>query len=168
MFAYVPDAAILGVTYTLPPAARRLSDGAWLCPPDGQWTTTQAETCGWYQVVDVPRPDDTPTTTHDLTVQLVDGTPTVVWVERPMTPDETTDYAADSNRQTVITAVRDAMDTLALVINDMTTYRDLPNPTSGQALAQVSDLCQAVTVMARNQRRLIRLAATDLLEQGDD
>lgn len=88
MFARVVGAAVIDITSRLPTAARRLSDGAWLCPPDGQWTTPQAESCGWHAVVDTPRPDDTPTTTHDRTIDLVGGVPTVVWTERALTAQE--------------------------------------------------------------------------------
>ena len=69
-------------------------------------TTTAA---GWVEVTETTRPVDTPTTTTDETVEIVDGIPTQVWVPRALTPEEitaasataiaatlTTDMAADS------------------------------------------------------------------------
>lgn len=43
---------------------------------------------GIYEVVQVARPADTDTTTHDRTVELVDGVPTVVWTQRAKTQAE--------------------------------------------------------------------------------
>ena len=50
---------------------------------------------GIHEVVRTPRPDDTATTTHDRTIELVDGVPTVTWTARDKTPDE---LAADAAR----------------------------------------------------------------------
>ena len=43
---------------------------------------------GIVPLVDTVRPADTDTTTHDRSVALVDGTPTVVWTARPWTEPE--------------------------------------------------------------------------------
>lgn len=43
---------------------------------------------GWRSVVRTPRPADTATTTHEWSVQLIDGAPVEVWTERDKTPDE--------------------------------------------------------------------------------
>jgi hypothetical protein len=40
------------------------------------------EATGWFLVTDTTRPDDTETHTHDRSVELVNGTPTVVWTQR--------------------------------------------------------------------------------------
>ena len=85
-YAYVTDGTVQA-TGRLPVAARRLDTGQWVLGlPDAPAELQQA--CGWYQVTDTPRPDDTATTTHDRTVELVDGAPTVVWTERPKTQAE--------------------------------------------------------------------------------
>ena len=57
----------------LPRAARRLSDGAWVTPPAGEWTPEQAADAGYFPVTETPRPDDTITTTHVESVVLVGG-----------------------------------------------------------------------------------------------
>lgn len=43
---------------------------------------------GIFEVVETTRPADTDTTTHDRTVELVAGVPTVVWTQRAKTDDE--------------------------------------------------------------------------------
>jgi hypothetical protein len=43
---------------------------------------------GWEPVVTTERPADTDTTTHDYSVELVDGVPTEVWTPRPWTQAE--------------------------------------------------------------------------------
>ena len=85
MHAHVIDNTI--VATGLPGSARRLDTGDWVLALGDADTATQ-EACGWYEVVDTPRPDDTDTTTHDQSYELVDGVPTVVWTERAKTDDE--------------------------------------------------------------------------------
>lgn len=80
MYAQIVDNIILQ-TGGLPDSARRLDTGQWILNlADADEPTREA--CGWYEVVDTPRPDDTPTATFDHSIELVDGTPTVVWTER--------------------------------------------------------------------------------------
>jgi len=86
MFALVTDDTIQAVG-RLPRSARRLDTGQWILGlPDAPVDLQQA--CGWYEVTDADRPDETETTTHDRTFELVDGIPTVVWTERPLTDEE--------------------------------------------------------------------------------
>lgn len=66
----------------------KLSDGRPLGAPDGIWTDDLAALCGFVPIVGTPRPDDTADTTTDRTVQLVNGTPTVVWTTRAKTDAE--------------------------------------------------------------------------------
>ena len=72
----------------LPNGARRLDDGAWVTPPKDAWTQSDLEACGWFEVQETLRPDDTDTMTHDRSVELVDGTPVVVWTPRDRTAEE--------------------------------------------------------------------------------
>lgn len=85
MYAQINDDTVtVGI---LPESARRLDTGAWVLGlRDADAATQQA--CGWFAVVDTERPADTDTTTHDSSVELVDGVPTVVWTERAKTDDE--------------------------------------------------------------------------------
>jgi hypothetical protein len=72
---------------------------------DGQWieplTADNAHLCGWHQVVDTDRPDDTGVETWVRTIDVVDGTPTVVWVSRAWTDDELAARTAETNRQAI-------------------------------------------------------------------
>ena len=65
----------------LPTSARHLETGDWVLGTPGP-------ECGWYLVVDAPRPENTETTTYTRNVELVDGQPTMIWVERPKTEKE--------------------------------------------------------------------------------
>jgi hypothetical protein len=159
-YAFVTDGTIQAVG-SLPQAARRLDNGNWVlglrdAPVDLQ------RACGYFAVTRVERPADTPTTTWDRTVVLVDGTPTEVWTERPKTQGELDAQAEQANRRAAIDAIKQAMSNLDAVITDMTDFLAIANPTNAQNAAQMKDVCQAVRAMARNQRRLIRLAAEDL------
>lgn len=72
---------------TLPKSARRLDNDAWVLGLRDADTATQQAT-GWFEVTDTARPDDTDTTTHDRSIELVASVPTVVWTERDKTADE--------------------------------------------------------------------------------
>lgn len=93
MYALVIDGTVQSVG-GLPNAARRLDTGEWVLgladAPDSLRVA-----CGWYPVTDTARPADTADTTHDRTIDVVDGTPTVVWTARPKTTEE---QAADTDR----------------------------------------------------------------------
>lgn len=72
----------------LPRAARRLDTNEWVLPPNGVWTTPQAEACGYFYVVPTNKPADTDLETWEKTVELVDGAPMEVWTSRPWTEAE--------------------------------------------------------------------------------
>lgn len=71
----------------LPRSARRLDTAQWVMGLADAPVELQRAT-GWVEVADTPRPDDTDTHTHDRSVELVKGVPTVVWVERAWTETE--------------------------------------------------------------------------------
>lgn len=87
MFAHIEASTIVEVRGSLPRAARNQS-GQTVCPPGGLWTTVQHESCGWFEVVENPQPEDTLESTFDADVVLLEGTPTLVWSERPKTEEE--------------------------------------------------------------------------------
>lgn len=87
MYALVIDGTIKSVG-SLPRAARRLDTQEWVLPPNGVWTTPQAEACGYFYVVPATKPADTETETWVKSVELVSDTPTEVWTSRPWTADE--------------------------------------------------------------------------------
>ena len=134
-------------------------------------TTTAA---GWVEVTETTRPVDTPTTTTDETVEIVDGIPTQVWVPRALTPEEitaasaaaitatlTTDMAADS------AVIEAAIAALATLLADRATpgsYRSvLGLSTDPAGLASLRGLAvlliqlvQLDIAQARETRRLAR------------
>lgn len=123
---------------------------------NGQWleplTDVNAHLAGWFPVTDTARPDDTPTTTHDRSVQLVNGTPTVVWTPRPKTVDEIAADTAQANRTTIRTQAADALTANRAFVG-------LASPTNAQTLAQVKALSRQMNGLIRLQLSL--LDATD-------
>jgi len=125
-------------------AIGRLPQGA---DADGQWLTLDADNAhlaGWFEVVDTARPADTDTTTHDRSVDLVNGTPTVVWTPRDWTGDEQTARTAEANGATIRSQAEQAM-------AGNTKFLAISAPTQAQVLAQVKAL-------TRQNQGLIRLA----------
>lgn len=108
---------------------------------------------GWYQVVQTPRPADTETHTHDRSVELVGGVPTVVWTQREWAPDEIAAQQRVTNTDTVRTRAAQA-----LVSN--AAFLALASPTNVQILAHVRR-------MTKELNGLIRLELGDLDEIGD-
>lgn len=150
----------------LPRSARRLDTGQWVmglrdAAPEYQ------QACGYFEVVRVDRPADTATTTHDRSVTLVGGVPTETWTERAKTQAEIDAETSAANEAAIRQAVKDALGTLNLIITDMSDYLALANPNNAAIAAQVKDNAQAIREVARNQRRLIRLVAGEVLDGTD-
>ena len=102
-YALVTDGTIDAIQGNVPTAARRLDTGEWVmglrhADPDTQRAT------GWYKVQNTDRPADTPTTTHERSVEMVDHgegpVPTVVWTERDKTQAEQDGEAEEADRET--------------------------------------------------------------------
>lgn len=140
-FALVTDNTIQSIG-RLPDSARRLDTGEWVmglatAPPELVAAT------GWTEVVDTPRPADTATTTHDHSVELVAGVPTVTWTERAKTSEEQASQTQQANRTTIEDQARTAL-------TNNRTYLALASPTNAQNLAQIRAL-------TRQNNGLIRL-----------
>lgn len=129
---------------SLPRSARRLDNGAWVLGLREYGTVETQQACGYFAVVDTVKPADTATTTHERSVELLDGTPTVVWTERAKTPDELASETAKRNDSTVRQQAE-----AALV--DLRTIAQSSGTLTG---AQLSN---AVRVIARACIGLIRL-----------
>ena len=152
----------------LPNSARRLDDGAWVMGLDTAPTALQ-EATGWHEVTDTPRPDDTATTTHDRSIDLVAGTPTVVWTERDKTQAELDGEQAQANRTTIDTAITNALTELQTLI-------DAPEvgavPAGTMTTAQLSAVVRSMRdVVQQNragaQRIALTLKQTIRLVRGD-
>lgn len=100
MYALVVTNTIQALATRLPNSARRLDTGAWVM---GLATATVAlqQATGWYAVVDVAKPADTQTHTHDRTITLVGGIPTETWTQRLWTAEELAARTADTNAATI-------------------------------------------------------------------
>jgi hypothetical protein len=99
-YAYVV-AGVIQSEGGLPQSARRIDTSQWVMGLREYATVALQQACGWFAVVDVARPADTPTTTTDRSVALVAGVPTVVWTQRPWTPDELAARTQGANRTTL-------------------------------------------------------------------
>ena len=130
---------------TLPRAARRLDTGEWVLGLRDAPVELQQAT-GWFEVVDVDQPAGDLTTTHDHTVQLVDGSPTVVWTARAKTPEELAQDAAAANRSAIETNLLADMATMQAVI-------DAPNP----SFTDVAGAQTAARAAARERKDIARM-----------
>ena len=148
MYAHVTNGTIDTVG-RLPNAVRN-ADGNWVMLSYA--TPDELAALGWHAVTDTPRPDDTDTTTHDRSIELVAGTPTVTWTPRPYTADEQTGRTADANRTTIETQAETAL-------IDNATYLGLTTPTQGEAAAQIKALTRQTNKIIR--LLLNRLEATE-------
>jgi hypothetical protein len=90
MYALVTNGTVTDTRGNLPDSARNLETGDMVVGLRAYATVAEQQACGWFEVVDAVRPADTDTHTHDRTVVLVNGTPTVQWVQREWTADEQT------------------------------------------------------------------------------
>lgn len=126
-YALVTDNTIRSIG-PLPKVAQRLVDGTWRKLVDD---TTEQQRCGYFEVVDTPRPDDTATTTHVYSVELVDGTPTVVWAPRPKTQAELDAEAEAAEHQERTFVLTQAIPTL----RQWATDAEATTATSGNAIS---------------------------------
>lgn len=136
----------------------RLPKGA---DADGQWLTLtegNAHLAGWFPVVDTARPSDTADTTHDRAVELVNGTPTVVWTARPWTPDELAARQQSANATAIDAAISAALAELQQLV-DAPAVPDVPAGTLTNA--QLSNTMRAMRdVVQQNRAGIQRVAGT--------
>lgn len=131
----------------LPRSARRLDTREWVMGLASA-PAPLVEACGWFPVTDVARPADTGTTTFDRSVELVNGTPTVVWTARAKTTQELANDTETANRATIQTQL-----TTALAANR--TFLAITTPTTAQNAAQIKAL-------TRQNQGIIRLLLNQL------
>lgn len=87
LHALVTSGAVHAVVNRLPLSARRIDTGQWVLGlADAPKELTEA--CGWYEVVDTPRPATADNEVATSSIELVDGVPTRVWTVRLHTPQE--------------------------------------------------------------------------------
>lgn len=116
------------------------------------------EACGWYEIHDAPRPDDTAATTWDPGLTWDGTTVTRTWIERDKTADELAADTANTNRATITAATTTALATLQAHI-------DAPQITISnvaQAQTALRQLQSALQAQARILKRLIRYTFNEL------
>lgn len=157
MYALVIDGTVQGVFGRLPQAARNLTTGEWVCPEGGDWSVAEAEACGYFEVVETVRPPDTQATTFTGVVQMVSGTPTLVWTEVPKTQEQITAETEQTNLSTIDSNLLGDLDQLAIRITEMSTLIGVTNSTiNGSPASYIKNVAQAVRDCMQAERRLIR------------
>jgi hypothetical protein len=123
----------------------------------------------WFPLVDTARPADTAETTTDRSVELVDGTPTVVWTTRPWTANELEAQRQAANQSiidTAITAALAELDTLiAAPALPTVPAGSLTNAQLSEALRQLRDGAQATRAGAQRVAQVLK--QTIRLVRGD-
>ena len=137
-YAYVDNGQI-GSVGSMTVAARRQDTGEWVmglrhADPDTQRAT------GWYAIQNTTQPADTPTTTFDRTVEMVDHgdgpIPTVVWTERNKTAAELQAETDAADRETKRSNYQGAVATLRQWSDDA----EAVTVTSGNAVAVLQQM----------------------------
>mgnify|MGYP003643862819 CR=1 FL=1 len=108
-FARVEDGVVVESVNRLPNGSR-LPGGAWLVPLNREWSAEQMAAVGWFDVVQVGKPEGY----ADSSVVLVGGVPSVVWVSRAATLGELDELAARVEAEAAVLA-KEAVQGLALV-----------------------------------------------------
>lgn len=127
MYAKLIDAAIVTTARHLPTGARRLDTGQWVLG----LRTADADlvaACGWHPVTDNPPTPAAGEVVERSGVELVDGTPTVVYTVRARTAEEIAAEQQAATDQTERDQARQAVENLLA-------YVALSAPTAAQRLA---------------------------------
>lgn len=159
IYVLVTDSTIQSIG-RLPNGARRLDTGEWVLGLDTAPPELVAAT-GWYEMVDTARPADTDTTTHDRSVELIDGTPTVTWTERAKTTDEQDEETRQANRATIDQAITDALTEL----RNLVAAPAMPTvPEGTMTTAQLSTAMRTLRDQAQQNRAGAQKVAAILLK----
>lgn len=122
---------------------------------------------GWQEVEETPRPADTDTTTHESTIELVDGIPTMVWSPREWTTGERTVRAAQSVEAQLVTDTANdlakldqAIDELQVLLGDNTVEGSIrqwrASVTNQYSVASMRALADLLIANSRADRRVAR------------
>jgi hypothetical protein len=115
---------------------------------------------GWLPVMELPRPEDTTTTTYDYSVQLVDGKPTTVWTERSKTQGELDSDESEANTDEMTTESDLSVDKLVAVISALNAITDMTNANiNANPAAVIKTLTRECKTIARQVNREARLTS---------
>lgn len=116
-------------------------------------TDAELAECGWFKVVAVARPADTPTQVFERSLIVVSGVPTEKWTARNRTAAELADItrAANSAALTDLAAVTTAMANLKAFLTDADVQAVLDVANTTALTTQQTN--RALKAMIRQQRR---------------
>jgi len=165
-FARVLDDAIATTGFPpdlLPPEDPTAGDRWWdLRQHDQDFATWESDILaphGWMLIATTTRPPDTPTTTFDYSVALVDGVPTEVWTERPWTQAELAAVETQANQSEMRTDSNQAVDQLVAVVNEL-------NVIAENSL--VDPMVRELAVLLRTVTRQVNREARQTANRTDD
>jgi hypothetical protein len=116
---------------------------------------------GWASIVETPRPPDTDTTTHDYSVELVDGAPTEVWTARPWTAEELSANESSENVSQMTAEQNESVDKLVLVVENLNLITDMTNADiNANPAAIIKDVARELKTVARVANREARLTSS--------
>lgn len=115
---------------------------------------------GWYPVTDTPRPTDTELQTHERSVQLVAGVPTVVWTPRPWTPEELATRAAQQVQEQLATDTTADLGKLEQAIKDLATLLG-DNTTAGSIRSWKAPITNNSTLTGAQGKQLADLLISE-------
>jgi len=119
---------------------------------------------GWLPVVETPHPGNTEFSTYSRKLELIDGVPTVVWVEFAKSPIELEQQIRDANTRLLREELQQQIMALILAVNDLNAITDLTNTAINQNPAQtIKVLARVCKTIARQTARIARIVTDDTL-----
>jgi len=119
---------------------------------------------GWLPVVETPQPGNTEFVTHARTLELIDGSPTEVWVEFAKSPIELEQQIRDANAHLLREELQQQIMALILAVNDLNAITDTTNAAINQNPAQaIKILARVCKTIARQTARIARIVTDDTL-----
>ena len=167
MFVHVTDGTADKFRHRPPTEGVRADTGQTVSgiPPDD---LTLLAACGWHPVTPNPRPDDTPTDTHERSIENVAGTWTEVWTPRPWTQTELDARQADTNRTAIETKLAEFIDAAAVAqtqLDQTITIADLILTDPAPDFTNLTQARQQVTGLQTRQHQLAAEARTGAVIQ---
>jgi hypothetical protein len=124
------------------------------------WETETLAPHGWAPIVTTPRPPDTDTTTHDYSLDVVDGDPVEVWTPRPWTAEELEQREASANTTQMIAEQDESVDKLVAVVEALNALTALTNAEiNANPAAIIKDLARECKTIARVANREARITS---------
>lgn len=154
-FAFVRNNVIEAIDVLLPGSARVLATDQWVAPNGGLAAATAElrESCGYFEIVEVPAPALQPNQRAEYQIQLIGGDPTQVWTIRTETAEELAGRTQATNRNLL-----SDVPTLQTKIDELKSFLADPdvefiNNLANNTMPTAQQLNRALKAMIRQQRR---------------